>query len=86
VFVALDFQHANASVVKVLSVVKILVTGCPTLFEYTWYIDHKKFVAYGFFVYHIVSYSFGSIFYHCIYSCTRMFCMLLFNFVNYVFL
>jgi len=38
---------------------------------------------YGFFVYHILSYSFGFIFYHCIYSC--LFCMLLFNFVNYVF-
>jgi len=30
------------------------------------------------------SYSFGSIFYHCIYGC--MFCMLLFNSVNYVIL
>ena len=36
----------------------------------------------GFFVYHILSCSFGFIFYHCIYGC--MFCMLLFNFVNYV--
>ena len=33
---------------------------------------------------HILSYSFGSIFYHCIYGCT--FCMLLFNFVNFLFL
>ena len=39
---------------------------------------------YGCFVYHIISYSFGSILYHCIYGC--MLCMLLFNSVNYVFL
>jgi hypothetical protein len=39
---------------------------------------------YGCFVYHILLYSFGSIFYQCIYGC--MFCMLLFNCVNYVFL
>ena len=32
---------------------------------------------------HILAYSFGSILYHCIYGC--MFCMVLFNFVNYVF-
>ena len=49
------------------------------------YIDHMKFAAYMvFFCYHSLSCSFGSIFYHCIYGC--MFCMLLFNFVNYVFL
>ena len=34
-------------------------------------------------VYHILSYSVGSIFYHFIYGC--VFCTLLFNFVNYVF-
>jgi hypothetical protein len=34
--------------------------------------------------YHILSYSFGSILYHCTYGC--VFCKLLFNFVNYVFL
>ena len=33
---------------------------------------------------HILSYPFGSIFYRCI--CGHMFCMLLFNFVNYEFL
>ena len=34
--------------------------------------------------YHILSYSFGSIFYNCIYGC--MYCKLLISFVNYVFL
>ena len=49
------------------------------------YIDHLKLLLIRFFfVYHILSYSSGSLFYHCIYGC--MFCMLLFNFVNYVFL
>jgi hypothetical protein len=36
------------------------------------------------FVYHILPYSSVSILYYCIYGC--MFCMLVFNFVNYVFL
>ena len=45
------------------------------------YIDHIKFAAYMAFR---LSHSFGSIFYRCMYGC--MFCMLLFNFVNYVFL
>ena len=39
---------------------------------------------YGFLVYHIILYSFGSIFYNCIYGC--MFYTLLFNFINNVFL
>jgi hypothetical protein len=44
-----------------------------------------KFAAYmPCFVYHILSYSFGSILYHCTYGC--VFCMLLFNFVNYALL
>jgi hypothetical protein len=56
------------------------------------YIAHMKIVYYDFFIYHIVSYCFGSIFYHCIYIYIYiyiyvcMFCMLLFHFVNYVFL
>jgi hypothetical protein len=39
---------------------------------------------YGFFVYHILSHYFGSILHHCIYGC--MFCVFLFNSVNYVLL
>jgi len=48
------------------------------------YRDHMKFACclYARFVYHILSYSYGSILYHCIYGC--MFCMHLFNFVNFV--
>jgi hypothetical protein len=49
------------------------------------YTDHMKFAAYmAFSFYYILSRSLGSIFYHCIYGC--MFCMLLSNFVNYVFI
>jgi hypothetical protein len=50
------------------------------------YIDHMKFACclYGCFIYHILSYSYKSILCLCIHGC--MFCMLLFNFVNYVFL
>ena len=49
------------------------------------YVDQMKFVA-GMAVSFITffSYSSGSVLYHCIYGC--MFCMLLFNSVNYVFL
>ena len=36
---------------------------------------------YGCLVYHILSYSFGSILYHFIYGC--VFCVLLFDFVNF---
>ena len=45
-------------------------------------ISYDVFCFYGCFVYHILSYSFRSIFYHFIYGC--MFCMLLFQFVNYI--
>ena len=49
------------------------------------YIDHMRFAAYmSVSLVTFFSYYFGSILYHCIYGC--MFCMLLFNFVNYVFL
>jgi hypothetical protein len=37
-----------------------------------------------FHILHILSYSLGSILYHCVCGC--VFCMLLFNFVNYIFL
>jgi hypothetical protein len=48
------------------------------------YKDHMKFAAYMAFSFIVIfSYSFDSIFYHCIYGC--MFCMFLFNFINYVF-
>ena len=49
------------------------------------YTDHMQFAAYMAVCYiTFFSYSFGSILYHCIYGC--MFCVFLFNFVNYVFL
>ena len=55
------------------------------------YIDRMKFAAYmtvfciyDCFVYHILSYSFGSIFYHSIYGCR--FCIRLLNFVIYIYL
>jgi hypothetical protein len=48
-------------------------------------VDDMQFADYmAVFVYHILSYSFGSILYHFIYGC--MFCMLLLNVLSYVFL
>ena len=46
--------------------------------------SHDVCCLYGCFVYNIISYSFGSVLYHCIYGC--MFCTLLFNSVNYLLL
>jgi hypothetical protein len=40
-------------------------------------------ILYGFFVYYILQCSLVSIFHHCVYYC--VFCVLLFNSVNYVF-
>jgi hypothetical protein len=63
--------------------VKVLITGCLSLLEYI-YISCEVCCFYGCLVYHNLLDSFGSVLYHCIYGC--MICMLLFNFVNYVFL
>jgi hypothetical protein len=58
-----------------------LVTGRLSLLEDTEIIWS---CLYGCFIHHILAHSFGSIFCRCMYGC--MFCMLLSNFVNYVFL
>jgi len=61
----------------------VLVTVCLTLSEYIQ-ISYAVCCLYRCFFYHILLLSFRSIFYHRIYGC--MFCVLLFNFVNRVFL
>jgi len=62
---------------------KVLVTVCLSLWE-DIYRSYGVCCLYGCLVYHILSYSSGSNLYHCIIGC--IFCMLLFNFVNYIFL
>jgi len=52
---------------------KVLVTGCLLLLQYMQTIRSSLLLSYSL-----------VFFCHCIYAC--MFCMLLFNFVNYVFL
>jgi hypothetical protein len=52
--------------------VKVLETVCLTLLEDIQIAVHSLL---------LLSYSFGSVLYHCTYGC--MFCMILFNFVNY---
>jgi len=71
---------------------------CSFHFCSLYYMGILFLVLYGHFIYQLLimkdselvfigltllSYSFGSILYHCIYDC--MFCTLLYNFVNYVF-
>jgi hypothetical protein len=64
--------------------VKVLVTGCPIIFER--YIDHMKFAAYMAVWFIIFFHILKVQFYHCtrIYGC--VFCVLLFDLVNYVLL
>ena len=56
------------------SVVKVLITGCLLLLEDIQIVRSLL----------LLSYSIGSILYHCI--CGHMFCMIPFNFANYVLL
>jgi hypothetical protein len=62
-------------------------TGVPLLSTERFVLHTRLYgccCLYGCFVYHILSHSFCSILYHFVHGC--VFCILLFNFVNYVFL
>ena len=54
----------------------------PIIIRRYIYIDHMKFAAYM--AVSFIIFAYASILYRCVYGC--MFCVLLFNFVNYVFM
>ena len=77
-------SEVSTSVVKWSKGLSNTVSAIIRRYIYIYIYIYEVCCLYGCFFYHIHLYSFGSILYHCIYGC--MFCMLLFNFVYYVFL